>query len=191
MRKAKKIYQEILNEININQDKIKELENNDIIKQYFILLKESKELEEKRMKNYKNMKLDEFRHCKHIWIISSTVTKVESYGCIKCGLDEKFYNNPNSYEFSFQEQIMYEYMIEHPSLDGIITDIYCDLELAKAIFKKIKEKNPTISDELILKYFEISLDNIRNIPVSEDRKTSRIKRLSLNTKFKRWNKSDI
>ena len=189
MRKTKKIYQQILNEININQEKIKELENNDIIKQYLNLIKESKKLEEKKIINYKNMKLDEFNHCKHIWINTST-TK-ESHGCIKCGLDWKVYNQSYYNSLTLDEEVMLEYLIDYHNIDGIVTNNYCDLELAKAIFKKIKEKNPIISDELALKYFEIALDNIRNIPVSEDRKTSRIKRLSLNTKFKRWNKSDI
>ena len=191
MRKSKKIYNEILNEINNNQEKIKELENNDIIKEYFKLLQTSKNLEEIRINKYKNMKLDEYSHCKHIWIIVSTKTKYESYGCIKCGLDQRVYNCDYCREFSFDEQIMFDYLVDYPSFDGTITNIYCDLELAKAIFNRIKEKNPRISDKMVLKYFEIALDNIRNIPVSDERKNSRIKRLSLESKFKRWNKSDI
>ena len=48
-----------------------------------------------------------------------------------------------------------------------------------------------IDDETAYKYFEIALDNIRNIKVNNNRKNSRAKRLSLIPNFKKWNSSDV
>ena len=66
------------------------------------------------------------------------------------------------------------------------TKLVCNLDLAKAIYSKIKEAHPDIDDETARKYFEISLDDIRNIKVNDERKKSRAKRLSLNPDFNKW-----
>ena len=44
---------------------------------------------------------------------------------------------------------------------------------------------------MAIKYFKVALDDIRNIKVSDERKTGRAKRLSLNHKFRRWNARDV
>lgn len=44
-----------------------------------------------------------------------------------------------------------------------------------------------IDDKTVIKYFEIALDDIRNIEVSDERKKSRAKRLGLSKDFNRWN----
>ncbi len=191
MRKSQKIYLNSIQDVDLNTKLIKELENNDIVKQYLELLNKQKELENKKIIAYKNMRLDDFSHCKHIWIITSTKTNYPSHGCIKCGLDWRVYNYSNLKEFSIEEQLMYDYLVDNLPYDGINTNIYCDLDLARAIYSRIKERNPRINDITLLKYFEIALDNIRNISVTEERKKSRIKRLSLDSNFTRWNKSDI
>ena len=189
MRKARETYLNILNVIKKNNQEIEYLKNKEEVKRYLELLQTNLDLEPIRKNAYKEMKLDEYSKCNHIWIIIST--KPEYYGCIKCGLDHRVYNYSNQKELSFDEQIMYEYLDEYISFDGTFTDICCDIDLATTIFQRIKERNPHINDKLALKYFEIALDNIRNIPVNEQRKLSRIKRLSLNPKFTKWNKSDI
>ena len=66
-----------------------------------------------------------------------------------------------------------------------------DLDLAKAIYSKIKESHPDIDDETARKYFEIALDNIRKIKVNDERKVSRAKRLSLSPKFNKWTGCDV
>ena len=187
MKKAKKKYLAVLEEIQKNNQEINDLKNNENVRRYLELLKMNLDLEYVRIGAYKDMKREEYYNCNHIWIIVST--KPETYGCIKCGLDHRIYNY--SKDLTLDEQIMHDYLDEYISFDGTFTDIYCDIDLATKIFKKIKENNPHISDELALKYFEIALDNMRNIPVSDERKISRIKRLSLEPKFKKWNKSDI
>ena len=62
---------------------------------------------------------------------------------------------------------------------------------SKSIYTRIKETHPDIDDDMAIKYFEIALNNIRNIKVSEERKINRAKRLSLDPKFKSWNCSDV
>ena len=41
--------------------------------------------------------------------------------------------------------------------------------------------------KMVRKYFEIVLENIRNIKVNDERKCDRAKRLSLNPEFDKWN----
>lgn len=90
---------------------------------------------------------------------------------------------------------MYDFLKSQPvfidSMKGINTKIPCDLNLAKAIYSKIKKAHPNIDDKTATKYFEIALDNIRNIPVNEERKINRARRLSLFSNFNRWNGSDV
>lgn len=56
-------------------------------------------------------------------------------------------------------------------------------------FKKTKWQ--FISKTTYTKYFEIALDNIRNIKVSDERKVSRVKRLLLRANFNKWNVADV
>ena len=76
-------------------------------------------------------------------------------------------------------------------IKGVETEVACDLDLAQAIFSKIKEVHPDIDDTTAIKYFEIALDDIRNIKVSDERKVGRAKRLSLKPEFKRWSYDDV
>ena len=136
-------------------------------------------------------------NCNHIWVTTlkdydSDEDELETYcGCIKCGLDRGVLYlmeyNPDYRSLTLDQQIMYDVIQNHYFLGGIYTDVECDLELAKAIYKKIHEVHPNISDQLARKYFEIALDNIRNIKVNDERKESRAKRLSLSNKFNKWN----
>lgn len=87
---------------------------------------------------------------------------------------------------------MYEFMKTHPSYRrGIYTKISCNLNLARAIYSKIKEAHPDIDDETATKYFKVALTNIRNTEVSDKRQKDRAKRLSLSPKFNSWNASDV
>ena len=81
---------------------------------------------------------------------------------------------------------MYDFMYGGVYRSGIDTKMFCDLDLAKAIYSKIREAHPNIDDETARKYFEIALDNIRNIKVTEERKANRAKRLLLIPGFNRW-----
>ena len=126
--------------------------------------------------------------------------KYNYYGCVKCGLDERvlylaeYYHNLDC--LTLDQRIMYDFMKNHsdnPEKDylGIDSNLLCDLDLATAIYKKIKEVHPYIDDELAVKYLETSLHKIRNIDVSDERKENRAKSLSLKPDFNKWTESDV
>ena len=71
---------------------------------------------------------------------------------------------------------------------GHISNVSCNLQLAMAMYNKIKEEYTDIDDITALKYFEIALDNIRDIKVNSKRKRSRAIRLDLNPNFDNWGK---
>lgn len=140
------------------------------------------------------MKNEEYKCCEHILVYSEIdYDRYEgrthrSCGCIKCGLDNSVLSKKVG--LTFYQMIMYDYLRKR-HLMGKETKIACDLSLAQAIYSKIKETHPDINDEMAIKYFEIALNDIRNIKVSEERKTNRAKRLSLDPKFKSWNAQDV
>lgn len=141
------------------------------------------------------MKNEEYKCCEHILVYSEIDydgyegRTYRSCGCIKCGLDSSILKQDREW-LPFSKKIMYDYLREE-YLSGRETEIVCDLDLAQAIYSKIRQTHPDIDDETAVKYFEIALDNIRNIKVSDERKTNRAKRLSLDPKFKSWNGSDV
>lgn len=171
------------------------LEENDAVKKYFELKDQNESLYEKQLALYKEIKNEEYECCEHIVVYSKIDydrfegRTYRSCGCIKCGLDNSILEFKREW-LSFDQRIMYDYLSKK-YLSGKETKVACDLDLAKAIYSKIKETHPDIDDETVVKYFEITLDNIRNIKVSDERKTNRAKRLSLDPNFKNWNVSDV
>ena len=176
---------------------LKELLENESVKRYFELCNKDKNLAFQQREVYENIKNEQYLKCNHIWV--NTLKDYDSYegrtetycGCIKCGLDERVIYmmeyNPDCSALTEDQKIMYKIMNDGYYKKGINTNVNCNLELAMAIYKRIKEKYPNIQDGLARKYFEIALDNIRNIQVNDERKKSRAKRLSLNENFNRWN----
>ena len=94
-------------------------------------------------------------------------------------------------QLSLDEQIMFDFLSNKALKKENVTDIECDLELARAIYNKIMEAHPKISDKKAIKYLGIALDNIRNIDMTEERKESRVKRLGLRKDFNDWQKDDV
>lgn len=174
---------------NIEQE-IWGLEENPIVKKYLGLQEKKSELATKRKELYRLMKCGEHENCDHLWVISMDEYGEYDYGCLKCGLNKKalrLTNRGKDDSLSFDERIMASLLEEHNYKNVFKRDIVCDLELASAIYKKIKEYHPDIDDKTAVKYLEISLDDIRNIEVSDERKKSRAKRLGLRRDFNRWN----
>ena len=139
------------------------------------------------------VKKEEFSKCSHIWIpVSKNVDYYEGrsdidYGCMKCGLDQRVLSVSNPEFLSDDDKIMYNYLCQHYAIhQGIKSHTLCDLDLAHAMYSKIVEYHPEIDDVTALKYFEIALDNMRNIRVNDDRKESRVKRLMLKPGFHNW-----
>ncbi len=195
MSNLEKDYEEITKQRQRIIEEMNNLEENEVIKRYFELRKQNESLYKKQVDMCKSMKLKNYKSCKHILVYSKIDydryegRTYKSCGCIKCGLDNSVLDFDRKY-LPFSKQVMYDYLTDD-YLTGKQTDVVCDLDLAQAIYSKIKENNPKIDDETATKYFEIALDNIRNIKVSDDRKTSRVKRLSLDSGFKRWNSIDV
>lgn len=195
MSNLKKEYDELIELRKNIIEEIKVLEENEIVKKHLEIKKQNENLYEKQLDLYKKIKYEEYESCKHILVYTEIdYDKYEgrtyrSYGCIKCGLDNSILKQERKW-LTFPQMIMHDYLKEK-YLNGSKTKIACDLELAQAIYSKIKEENPDIDDETAIRYFEIALDNIRSIKVSDERKINRAKRLSLEPSFKKWNSSDI
>lgn len=177
-------------------DEIGELRENFIVKRYLELIETNETLLNEKKELIRELRLKEFNSCQHLWIITkSDHDYIEGrtekfYGCVKCGLNQEVLNEANSIYgtkyFNLEKQIMYDYLKKGICMKGYMLDVFCDFSLAKSIYKKIKEYNPDIDDETVCKYFEIALDNIRKIKVSDERKENRAKRLSLSPKFNKW-----
>lgn len=195
MTDLKKEYNEIIEQRRRIIEEIQPLEENEIVKKYFELKRQNEILYEKQLALYKKMKNEEYDSCEHILVYSEIEhdryegRTYKKCGCIKCGLNENVLTSQRNW-LQFNEKIMYDYLSEK-RLRGVETKIACDLDLAQAIYSKIKVAHPNLDDNTAKKYFEIALDDIRNIKVNDERKTSRAKRLSLDSKFKSWNREDV
>ncbi len=197
MSDLKKKYDEVKEQREKIIEKLKPLEENEAVKKYFELRKKNENLYEKQLNLYQEIKKEEYKCCQHVLVYSEIEhdryegRTYRNCGCIKCGLDDRVLSlKLNGYFLSFSQKIMYDYLSKN-YLRGRETKIVCDLDLARAIYTRIKETHPDIDDNMAIKYFEIALNNIRNIKVSEERKINRAKRLSLDPKFKSWNCSDV
>ena len=179
---------------------LKELMETEPLKKYFELRNKSEELLRKRNKLIEKKRINEFNNCEHLLVItrydydSYEGRSEKYYGCIKCGLNHEVLSK-NHYIFgtdllSHEEKIMYNYLKKY-YMEGSHIHVFCDMDLACAIYAKIKENHPDIDDETATKYFEIALDNMRDIKVSDSRLESRAKRLSLAPNFNRWNVKDV
>ena len=165
------------------------LEENPIVKKYIGLQKMKNELEIKRKNLHRLMEYGEYENCEHLWGISMDEYEEYDYICVKCGLNYKslrLTNRGKEDSLSFDERVMASVLKAQSFVNDADINIVCDRELAMAIYKKIKEHHPDIDDKAVIKYFEIALDDIRNIEVSDERKRSRAKRLGLSKNFNRW-----
>lgn len=181
--------------------RINELEENEAVKEYLDLCKQSDQLLREQKQLYTQVKVEEYSSCNHIWV--NTLHEYDScegrsynyYGCIKCGLDRRVLHLMENYHdqdwLTKEQRIMYNFLTNNQSNFGIKTNLLCDLDLAKAIYVKIKEAHPNIDDETIVKYLKVALHNIRDTKVSDERKVNRAIRLALKPNFNNWKASDV
>ena len=203
MEDLKAKYEQVVLEKEDIIKRISILAENEKVKEYLSLCKQNDELASQQKNLYKSIKIKDYSSCDHVWVrVLHDYDRHEShsynyYGCVKCGLNEKvlylmeLYNNPD--ELNLDERIMYNFLENNYSLGGTHTKLSCDLDLAKAIYSKIKESHPDIDNETAVKYLKVALHFIRDIEVSDERKVSRAKRLSLNHNYfnKRNSQNDI
>ena len=192
MENVKKQYEEIVEKRKKVLEELLPLSENEVVKRYLELTKLEEELSEEEKTLYTKMRKKEFGTCKHLTIYTKVCTDTyegktyHEVGCMKCGADTYILNYERKF-LSSSEQAMYDYLKSYSNvLFNSKPSVTCDLELAKAIYKKIYEKYPDIDDKTANKYFEIALDNMRNIKVTRERKDSRIKRLGLRKDFYKW-----
>ncbi len=197
MSNLKEEYDKIIEQRKKILEEMKPLGENEIVKRYMELTEQNESLFNQQLSLYKELKMEKYASCDHILVYSQIDydryegRTYKSCGCIKCGLDNSVLNGDREW-LSGSRQIMYDYLRKNRIYNkGIASEVLCDLDLAQAIYSKIKQAHPDIDDETARKYFEIALDDIRNIKVSDDRKASRAKRLSLKDNFKRWNSGDV
>ena len=195
-------YEQTIKELESIEKEYNELKNDEKVKRFNTIQEYREILISNKNNIYKKMKLEEYSNCNHLLITTSKNQskldrnkEIKYCSCLKCGLNEKVLNVDNWYldydQLTFDEQIMFDFF-EKKSIDkDNITDIESDFELAKAVYDKIKEKYPNISDRRTIKYLGIALDNISNIRMTDARKESRIKRLGLKKDFNNWTKADI
>lgn len=104
--------------------------------------------------------------------------------------DNQLYSEPAGGLTSTQENSKRPYdtcdhLQNHKLVDDSI-EFECNLELAHAIYTRLKEEYPGRPDEAIARYFTASLYMIQKYPVSEKRKAGRAKRLGLSEDFNKW-----
>ena len=190
MLESREEYNNICKEIEDVSKEIKELKENKCVAKYIDLSIKNNNLIARQYDLYKKLRNDEFKNCRHALIVTELGDNIFDcfhFGCIKCGLYEDVLNK-NFSMLTSDERIMYDFFNEWniKKIKGRIIDEKCNIELARAIYMKIKEKYPKISDEKASKYLRAALFNMRYKDTSEDRKKSRIKRLSLNYNFNNW-----
>lgn len=209
MGNLKKKYEDIVSKRKEIIDQIEILKNDEKIIKYFELCSKNQIYQDEQKQLYKEMKYEEYSTCNHIWV--KTLHEHDSYesrsydyfGCMKCGLDQRAFLSAER-RFSIdnflqdsvpltEERIMYNFMTEHRSYASEIDydSVLCDLDLAKAIYSKIKQAHPDIDDETIKYYFKSALKDMREIKVNDERLVSRAKRLSLNPNFNKWNGRNV
>lgn len=193
MSDIRKNYEEMLSEMKKINSWLEELMEDKRVQEYLTLDDQRLKLESELSELYTVMKKEEFSKCSHIWIpVSKNVDYYEGrsdidYGCMKCGLDQRVLSASYPEFLSVDDKIMYNYLYQHYAIhQGIKSHTLCDLDLARSMYSKIVEYHPEIDDVTALKYFEIALDNMRNIRVTDDRKESRVKRLMLKPGFHNW-----
>lgn len=201
MEDLKEQYNHIVSERQTIIDQINVLAENKTVKEYFALRKQNDKLASQQKDLYKQIKVGEYSSCNHIWV--NTLHDYNSWegrsynyhGCVKCGLDKRVFHLSERFHslgwLTLDQRIMYDYMKNHSYKSGINTNLLCDLDLAKAIYAKIKEVHPDIDDETAVKYLKVALHNIRDTKVSDERKESRAKRLSLKPEFNKWTGFDV
>jgi len=193
-------YEQMLLERKRVVERLAELEASETIKEYHRLHRENERLSSELMDIYPRIKFNQYASCNHIWVNTLHEEKGKDgkeynyYGCVKCGLDRRVFHqmktlyNPD--RLGFEQKIMYDYF-KNSTMTGLNTDLYCDLDLGKAIYAKIKEVHPDITDEMAVVYLKVALHYIREIDVSEQRKEDRAKRLLLQPSFNKWTAGDV
>ena len=158
--------------------KVKLLKRNKAVRDYYISKIKLQEMNDEIIRMHKDLTIQKYNRCNHIFIGNG-----ENSYCLNCGLDTRVLDIEER-NLDPDSRIMADYLWEN-DVDTSDEIIY-DLELAKAVYKKIKEKHPEVDDILVRKYLENALNDMQNIKVNEERQKNRAKRLYLIPSFNNW-----
>lgn len=161
----KKEYREVLKKRQTILDRLAELKETDIIKEYKKLIDENDKLYNDENKLYKELKVVEYENCDHV-LVDSYVDCEEGYGgrtirykgCIKCGCNEYVKEKHlDNYYLTPEEQAMYKYLeSEHGKLCGDDLHINCDdFESAIKKYRSLKRSNKGLNEETILEMLKV------------------------------------
>ncbi len=189
MESLKEKYDEVLSQETSTELRINSLKDNAAVKEYLALQDKIKHLQDQKEELYRQIQFDNYSSCKHIWTITYVCYEEGCFycGCIKCGLDQRVVL-PENYDVRETPygQIMEEFVKKNCG-QPMYSKLECDLPLARAIYAKIKEAHPNIDDKTALSYLNTALSDIRDKKVSDKRRISRAKRLSLRPNYSKWN----
>lgn len=97
MNTFKEQYDKIVSDRVTIVAQINELKKSEVLKRYFDLCSQNDQLLSQQKELYKQMKVEEYSSCNHIWV--NTLHDYDSHegrsynyhGCIKCGLDQRVF----------------------------------------------------------------------------------------------------
>ena len=157
MEELKEKYESVVTKRKVVIEELNNLKENELVKRYIELLEQKSSLYIQQERLYVELKNKEYENCNHIWITSKIdrdYMEGRSYcyeGCIKCGLTTEVFSDLNGYGFlSGEEKIMHNFLKRKGNNAGINSNKVCDLELAKAIYKKIHDALPDLDLEVFV-----------------------------------------
>lgn len=119
------------NELSDVNKKIREFEENDIVKEYLSLIGRRNEIIQNLVSLEEELAKEEMLNCNHIFLQTSDNP---DFCCIKCGLNNK--NYPHIFASTIKK--------------GFLLNTYSsNLAYAKILYKNIKKKNSSFNDRTI------------------------------------------
>jgi len=145
----------------------------------------------------KDIGLAQMKDCYHVFVTREIIRSYDGHrtdtynrlGCIKCGLKDIHTSELDFTSSSIEEEMPSIY--QETARSGVRIDVACSLALAMAIYSGILKKHPTITDQEMVRYFKLALQDIRKTPVTRQHQDKRIRRLGLHPGFSAWNEKDI
>ena len=170
MKDIKNKYEQVTLQRKSVITQINALKEEKTVKDYLELLDQNEELARLQTLLYEQMKKEEYSSCNHVWI--TTFARIDCEGrtecyhtCLKCGLDENVFRiEPTSRKVSLlgsEQKRMWNYMRLNSYKNGIYNEERCDIDLARNMYQKIKEKYPDFDDVTILDYLDDAIRNMR------------------------------
>lgn len=154
--------------LEIMDRKVNELEREEVVQEY-LSLREKREKITERVNRIKALSTE---------FTGSREYDNQLYSESAGGLTSTQENSKRPYDTC-------DHLQNHKLVDDSI-EFECNLELAHAIYTRLKEEYPGRPDEAIARYFTAALYMIQKYPVSEKRKAGRAKRLGLSEDFNKW-----